>query len=46
MAGGAIGRIGHLGQQHLPGEEVWLVDAHRAMGERKWHLGPLPGVTP
>lgn len=29
VADGPPQRIGHLGQQHLPGEEVWLVGEHR-----------------
>jgi len=29
-------RIGHLGQQHLPGEDVWLVGEHRSNSERKY----------
>jgi hypothetical protein len=30
------------GQQHLPGEEAWLVGEHRASGERKYYLTNLP----
>jgi len=27
-------RIGDMGQQHLPGEEAWLIGEHRSNGER------------
>lgn len=30
------------GQQHLPGEEAWLVGEHRTSGERKYYLFNLP----
>jgi hypothetical protein len=30
------------GQQHLPGEEAWLVGEHRASGEKKYYLANLP----
>ena len=39
-------RIGDLGQQHLPGEAVWLVGEHRSTGERKYYLSNLPADTP
>src|SRR3954462_5287243 len=29
-------------EQHLPGEEAWLVGEHRANGERKYSLSNLP----
>jgi SRSO17 transposase len=38
-------RIGDLGQQHLPGEEVWLVGEHRSTGERKYYLSNLPAAV-
>ena len=32
--------------QHLPGDEVWLVGEHRTSGERKYYLSNLPpGVS-
>lgn len=34
------------GQQHLPGEEVWLVGEHRSTGERKYYLSNLLADTP
>ena len=34
VADGPPQRIGHLGQQHLPGEEAWLVGEQRSTGER------------
>jgi SRSO17 transposase len=46
VADGPSQRIGHLGQQHLPGEEVWLVGEHRSSGERKYDLSNLPADTP
>lgn len=46
MACGPPQRIGNLGQQHLPGEEVWLVGEHRSTGERKYYLSNLPADTP
>jgi len=45
VADGPPQRIGHLGQQHLPGEEVWLVGEHRSTGERKYYLSNLPADT-
>ncbi len=30
------------GQQHLPGEEAWLIGEHRSSGERKYYLANLP----
>jgi SRSO17 transposase len=32
--------------QHLPGDEVWLVGEHRSSGERKYYLSNLPPDTP
>jgi SRSO17 transposase len=46
IADGPPQRIGHLGQQHMPGEEVWLVGEHRSTGERKYYLSNLPADTP
>lgn len=46
VADGPPQRIGHLGQQHLPGEEVWLVGEHRSTGERKYYLSNLTADTP
>lgn len=46
VADGPPQRIGHLGQQYLPGEEVWLVGEHRSTGERKYYLSNLPPDTP
>ena len=42
MADGAPQRIGDMGQQHLPGEEAWLIGEHRSTGERKYYLSNLP----
>jgi SRSO17 transposase len=46
VADGPPQRIGHLGQQHFPDEEVWLVGEHRSTGERKYYLSNLPADTP
>jgi SRSO17 transposase len=35
-----------MGNQHLPGEEVWLVGEHRSTGERIYYLSNLPVDTP
>ncbi|MBB3941299.1 SRSO17 transposase [Novosphingobium fluoreni] len=45
MADGPPPRIGDLGQQHLPGDEVWLVGEHRSTGERKCYFSNLPVGT-
>ncbi|WP_459595014.1 transposase, partial [Bradyrhizobium diazoefficiens] len=29
-------------QQHLPGEEAWLIGEHRSSGEKKYYLANLP----
>jgi SRSO17 transposase len=46
IADGPPQRIGDLGQQHLPGEEVWLVGEHRSTGARKYYLSNLLADTP
>jgi uncharacterized membrane protein YphA (DoxX/SURF4 family) len=30
------------GQQHLPGDEAWLIGEHRTSGEKKYYLSNLP----
>ncbi len=42
MADGPTQRIGTQGNQHLPGDEVWLVREERNSGERKYYLSNLP----
>ncbi|SFV16194.1 hypothetical protein SAMN02799631_06327 [Methylobacterium sp. 174MFSha1.1] len=42
MADGPTERIGTKGNQHLPGDEVWLVREERGSGERKYYLTNLP----
>lgn len=42
VADGPTQRIGAMGNQHLPGEEVWLVREERTSGERKYYLSNLP----
>ena len=46
VADGPPQRIGAMGAQHRPGEEVWLIGEHRASGERKHHLANLPADAP
>jgi SRSO17 transposase len=46
VADGPTQRIGDMGAQHLPGEEVWVIGEHRATGERKYYLSNLPADTP
>jgi SRSO17 transposase len=45
VADGPPQRIRDKGQQHLPGEEVWVVGEHRITGERKYYLANLPAKT-
>jgi SRSO17 transposase len=45
IADGEPQRIRDKGQQHLPGEEAWLIGEHRASGERKHYLSNLPEPT-
>jgi hypothetical protein len=34
-------------QQHLPGDEAWLIGEHRTSGEKKYYLANLPaGADP
>jgi SRSO17 transposase len=42
--GPAVYLRGHA-NQHLPGDEVWLVGEHRSSGERKYYLSNLPPDT-
>ena len=42
VADGPPQRIGTKGQQHLPGEEVWLIGERRTSGETKYYLANLP----
>jgi SRSO17 transposase len=44
-ADGPPQRIGDKGQQHLPGDEAWLVGEHRISGEKKYYLANLPATT-
>jgi SRSO17 transposase len=45
IADGPPQRIGDMGAQHLPGEEVWVIGEHRSTGERKYYLSNLPADT-
>ena len=42
IADGPTQRIRDKGNQHLPGEEAWVVGEHRSSGERKYYLSNLP----
>src|SRR5262250_1517786 len=44
-ADGPPQRIWDKGQQHLPGDEAWLIGEQRASGEKKYYLANLPAVT-
>src|SRR5277367_1683539 len=45
IADGPPQRIRDKGQQHLPGDEAWLIGEHRASGEKKYYLANLPAET-
>lgn len=45
IADGPPQRIFDKGQQHMPGEEAWLVGEDRASGERQYYLSNLPADT-
>src|SRR5881227_3060656 len=45
VADGPPQRIRDKGQQHLPGEETWLIGEHRMSGEKKYYLANLPAKT-
>jgi SRSO17 transposase len=45
VADGPPQRIRDKGQQHLPGDEAWLVGEHRTSGEKKYYLANLPART-
>jgi SRSO17 transposase len=42
VADGQPQRIHDKGQQHLPGEEAWLIGEWRSSGERKYYLSNFP----
>src|SRR5262245_23075418 len=42
IADGPPQRIWDKGQQHLPGDEAWLIGEHRPSGEKKYYLANLP----
>jgi SRSO17 transposase len=45
VADGPPQRIRDKGQQHLPGDEVWVIGEHRMSGEKKYYLANLPAKT-
>ena len=45
IADGPPQRIRDKGQQHLPGDEAWLIGEHRMSGEKKYYLANLPANT-
>src|SRR6187431_3655410 len=44
-ADGPPQRIWDKGQQHLPGDEAWLIGEQRVSGEKKYYLANLPAET-
>jgi SRSO17 transposase len=44
-ADGPPQRIRDKGQQHLPGDEAWLIGEQRSSGEKKYYLANLPAAT-
>ncbi len=44
IADGPPQRIKDKGQQHLPGDEAWLIGEHRMSGEKKYYLANLPAA--
>jgi SRSO17 transposase len=46
VADGPTQRIRDLGNQHMPGDEAWLIGERRSSGERKYCLSNLPIDTP
>ncbi len=46
VADGPAVRLHGRANQHMPGEEVWLVGERRWSGERKYYLSNLPADTP
>jgi len=44
-ADGSPQRIRDKGQQHLPGDEAWLIGEHRMSGEKKYYLANLSAET-
>jgi SRSO17 transposase len=44
-ADGPPQRIKDMGQQHLPGDEAWLIGEHRTSGEKKYYLANLSVKT-
>jgi SRSO17 transposase len=45
VADGPPQRIRDKGQQHLPGDEAWLIGEHRMSGEKKYYLANLPATS-
>jgi len=45
IADGPPQRIWDKGQQHLPGDEAWLIGERRVSGEKKYYLANLPART-
>ncbi|HTJ30391.1 MAG TPA: IS701 family transposase [Acidobacteriaceae bacterium] len=45
VADGPPQRIKDKGQQHLPGDQAWLIGERRMSGEKKYYLADLPAGT-
>jgi SRSO17 transposase len=46
VADGPTQRIRDMDNQHMPGDEAWMIGKHRANGERKYYLSNPPADTP
>lgn len=44
-ADGPPQRTRDIGQQHMPGDEAWLIGEQRMSGEKKYYLANLPAQT-
>jgi SRSO17 transposase len=44
-ADGPPQQIKDMGQQHLPGDEAWLIGEHRTSEEKKYYLANMPAKT-
>lgn len=45
IADGPAVRLHGRNNQHMPGEEVWLIGEHRTSGEKKYYVSNLPADT-
>jgi SRSO17 transposase len=45
IADGPAVRLHGRNNQHMPGDDVWLIGEHRASGEKEYYLSNLPADT-